>query len=149
AVTPDDEFYGAVPPGGWVLWGGDHWRLGSMGQGPLGSGVCGAVTPGLWCPLEVGFYGVVTPGCGALWCGPIRRSPHLSIPQEVKLLDLFVSKDAAIPYTFYKTFGGTTHTFEAAAFPGHFLSTAPQSDQELGLAPRAAPGSITSFYLRR
>ena len=72
AVTPDVEFYGAVPlgfgvlwgsdscrfgfygmvaPGGWVLWGGDPWIWGSMGR----------------CPLDAGLYGVVPPGCGALW----------------------------------------------------------------------------------
>lgn len=95
------------------------------------------------CPLIVGIRG----GNKALSCGT-GPEPRLQL-EEVKLLDLFSSGDAAVPYTFYKTFGGTTHTFEAAAFPGHFLSTAPQPDRELGLAPRAAPGSITSFYLRR
>ncbi|XP_031465970.1 interleukin-36 receptor antagonist protein-like isoform X2 [Phasianus colchicus] len=84
------------------------------------------------CPLLVGIRG----GTKALSCGT-GPEPRLQL------------EDAAIPYTFYKTFGGSTHSFEAAAFPGHFLSTAPQSDQELGLAPRTAPGSITSFYLRR
>uniref|UniRef100_A0A8C9FTS6 Uncharacterized protein n=1 Tax=Pavo cristatus TaxID=9049 RepID=A0A8C9FTS6_PAVCR len=85
-------------------------------------------------------------GGGSLRCDSWSLEP---LGLEVKLLDLFSSEDAALPYTFYKTYGGTTHTFEAAAFPGHFLSTAAQPDQELGLAPRAAPGSITSFYLRR
>lgn len=106
-----------------------------MGRCPLAVGIYGAVG---FCGA-VGFYGAVPPGV-------LHAAPR---PQEVKLLDLFSSGDAAVPYTFYKTFGGTTHTFEAAAFPGHFLSTAPQPDRELGLAPRAAPGSITSFYLRR
>ena len=129
----DVGFYGVVTCGCGALWGSAPWLWGSMGR----------------CPLAVGLYGAMPPGCGALWGGPTRRSPHFPPPQEVKLLDLFASEDAAVPYTFYKTFGGTTHTFEAAAFPGHFLSTAQQSDRELGLAPRAAPGSITSFYLRR
>ncbi|NXE71584.1 IL1RA protein, partial [Calcarius ornatus] len=67
--------------------------------------------------------------------------------QDVGLLDLFSGdKDRATPFTFYKTFGGSTHTFEAAAFPGLFLSTATGPDEPLALAP--APGA-TAFYLRR
>lgn len=65
------------------------------------------------------------------------------------MLELFRGEDHAVPYTFYKTFGGSTHTFEAAAFPGHFLSTTPRPGEELGLAPPDAPDAITSFYLRR
>lgn len=60
------------------------------------------------------------------------------------LLDLFSRAAEATPYTFYKTFGGTTHTFESAAFPGRFLSTS------LGPAlALAAPPAVTAFYLRR
>lgn len=64
--------------------------------------------------------------------------------QEVGLLDLFSRPADATPYTFYKTFGGTTHTFESAAFPGLFLSTSP--GPALGLA---APPDVTAFYLLR
>lgn len=67
-------------------------------------------------------------------------------PQDVGLLELLSRREEATPYTFYKTFGGSTHTFEAAAFPGHFLSTAPGHGQPLALAP---PPAATAFYLRR
>ncbi|NXL18268.1 I36RA protein, partial [Setophaga kirtlandii] len=91
------------------------------------------------CPLIVGIRG----GTRALSCGT-GSEPQLGL-EDVGLMDLFSGdKDRATPFTFYKTFGGSTHTFEAAAFPGLFLSTAPE--EPLGLAP--APGA-TAFYLRR
>ncbi|XP_010003968.1 PREDICTED: interleukin-36 receptor antagonist protein-like, partial [Chaetura pelagica] len=53
---------------------------------------------------------------------------------EVQLLELFQrGQDETTPFTFYKTFGGSTHTFEAAAFPGLFLSTSWGSGEPLGL----------------
>ena len=64
----------------------------------------------------------------------------------MELLDLFSRGAEAIPYTFYKTFGGSTHTFEAAAFPGRFLSTAMGPGEALTLA---APPAVTAFYLLR
>ncbi|KAF4805716.1 hypothetical protein TURU_000073 [Turdus rufiventris] len=73
---------------------------------------------------------------------PCHRTLSL---QDVELLELFSGdKDTAMPFTFYKTFGGSTHTFEAAAFPGLFLSTAPE--QALGLAQGHG---ATAFYLYR
>ncbi|XP_032059877.1 interleukin-36 receptor antagonist protein-like [Aythya fuligula] len=95
------------------------------------------------CPLIVGIRG----GSQALSCGT-GPEPQLKL-EEVGVLDLFRAGDRAMPCTFYKTFGGSTHTFEAAAFPGHFLSTTPRPGEELGLAPAATPDAITSFYLRR
>ncbi|XP_009081598.1 PREDICTED: interleukin-36 receptor antagonist protein-like [Acanthisitta chloris] len=93
------------------------------------------------CPLIVGIRG----GSRALSCGT-GPEPRLQL-EDVELLDLFSrGRDEATPYTFYKTFGGTTHTFEAAAFPGMFLSTAPGSGQALALAPSAG---ATAFYLLR
>ncbi|XP_068030458.1 interleukin-36 receptor antagonist protein-like [Anomalospiza imberbis] len=93
------------------------------------------------CPLIVGIRG----GTWALSCGT-GPEPRLSL-EDVGLLELFSSdKDRATPFTFYKTFGGSTHTFEAAAFPGLFLSTATGPDEALALAP---PPAATAFYLRR
>ncbi|NXR39289.1 I36RA protein, partial [Zosterops hypoxanthus] len=93
------------------------------------------------CPLIVGIRG----GTQALSCGT-GPEPHLHL-QDVGLLELFkADQDTAMPFTFYKTFGGSTHTFEAAAFPGRFLSTAPGPGEELALAP--APNA-TAFYLHR
>ncbi|KAM6037033.1 interleukin-36 receptor antagonist protein-like isoform 2-T2 [Theristicus caerulescens] len=92
------------------------------------------------CPLIVGIRG----GTQALSCGT-GPEPQLKL-EEVGLLDLFTRGAEATPYTFYKTFGGTTHTFEAAAFPGRFLSTAPGPGEALALAP---PPAVTAFYLRR
>jgi len=86
----------------------------------------------------MGVPGTVPPGAVSQRC----HSPL----QEVGLLDLFSRGAEATPYTFYKTFGGTTHTFESAAFPGRFLSTAPGPGEALSVAP---PPSITAFYLRR
>ncbi|RLV62884.1 hypothetical protein DV515_00018845 [Chloebia gouldiae] len=77
---------------------------------------------------------------------PKVENPRWSI-KDVGLLELFSSdKDKATPFTFYKTFGGSTHTFEAAAFPGLFLSTATGPGEALALAP---PPGATEFYLRR
>ncbi|XP_064897142.1 interleukin-36 receptor antagonist protein-like isoform X1 [Columba livia] len=90
------------------------------------------------CPLIVGIRG----GKQALSCGT-GPEPQLKL-EEVGLLDLFSRPADATPYTFYKTFGGTTHTFESAAFPGLFLSTSP--GPALGLA---APPDVTAFYLLR
>uniref|UniRef100_A0A8B9R5K2 Interleukin-1 receptor antagonist protein n=1 Tax=Anas platyrhynchos TaxID=8839 RepID=A0A8B9R5K2_ANAPL len=95
------------------------------------------------CPLIVGIRG----GSQALSCGT-GPEPQLKL-EDMGVLELFRGEDHAVPYTFYKTFGGSTHTFEAAAFPGHFLSTTPRPGEELGLAPPDAPDAITSFYLRR
>ncbi|NXA16607.1 I36RA protein, partial [Sapayoa aenigma] len=93
------------------------------------------------CPLIVGIRG----GSRALSCGT-GPEPRLSL-EDVELLDLFSRDgDEATPYTFYKTFGGSTHTFEAAAFPGLFLSTAPAQGEVLGLSP---PPAATAFYLHR
>ncbi|NXE85815.1 I36RA protein, partial [Cochlearius cochlearius] len=92
------------------------------------------------CPLIVGIRG----GTQALSCGT-GPEPQLKL-EEVGLLDLFLRGAEATPYTFYKTFGGSTHTFEAAAFPGFFLSTAPGPGEALTVAP---PHAITAFYLRR
>ncbi|XP_066062505.1 interleukin-36 receptor antagonist protein-like [Chamaea fasciata] len=91
------------------------------------------------CPLIVGIRG----GTQALSCGT-GPEPRLHL-QDVGVMELFAGdKDTATPFTFYKTFGGSTHTFEAAAFPGLFLSTAP--GEELALAP---PPAATAFYLHR
>ncbi|XP_071585002.1 LOW QUALITY PROTEIN: interleukin-36 receptor antagonist protein-like [Heliangelus exortis] len=91
------------------------------------------------CPLILGIRG----GTQALSCGT-GPQPQLQL-KEVKLLDLFHREvEETTPYTFYKTYGGTTHTFEAAAFPGHFLSTAPGSGEPLALSP---PPAATAFYL--
>ncbi|NXI63641.1 I36RA protein, partial [Anseranas semipalmata] len=81
------------------------------------------------CPLIVGIRG----GTQALSCGT-GTEPHLQL-EDVGVLDLFSGGDKAMPYTFYKTFGGSTHTFEAAAFPGHFLSTTSRPGEALTLAP--------------
>ncbi|NXO84041.1 I36RA protein, partial [Sitta europaea] len=93
------------------------------------------------CPLIVGIRG----GSRALSCGT-GPEPRLHL-QDVGLLELFAGdKDTATPFTFYKTFGGSTHTFEAAAFPGLFLSTATGPEAPLALA---APPAATEFYVRR
>ncbi|KAF1610099.1 UNVERIFIED_CONTAM: Interleukin-36 receptor antagonist protein, partial [Eudyptes pachyrhynchus] len=92
------------------------------------------------CPLIVGIRG----GSQALSCGT-GPEPQLKL-EEVGLLDLFTRGAEATPYTFYKTFGGSTHTFEAAAFPGRFLSTALGPGEALTLA---GPPAATAFYLRR
>ncbi|NXG63534.1 I36RA protein, partial [Hemiprocne comata] len=93
------------------------------------------------CPLIVGIRG----GNQALSCGT-GPEPQLKL-EEVRLLDLFHrGPEEATPYTFYKTFGGSTHTFEAAAFPGLFLSTSPGPGEPLALA---GPPRVTAFYLHR
>ncbi|NXC33193.1 I36RA protein, partial [Campylorhamphus procurvoides] len=93
------------------------------------------------CPLIVGIRG----GTRALSCGT-GSEPQLRL-EDVGLLELFSrEKDEAMPFTFYKTFGGSTHTFEAAAYPGLFLSTALGPGEALAMAPLHG---ATAFYLRR
>ncbi|NXY90229.1 I36RA protein, partial [Alcedo cyanopectus] len=92
------------------------------------------------CPLIVGIQG----GSQALSCGT-GPEPQLKL-EKVELLDLFSRGKEATPYTFYKTFGGSTHTFESAAFPGHFLCTSQAHGEPLAVAP---PRDITNFYLLR
>lgn len=120
----------------WV-WG--HLEMGSPGQGVTGDGVTGHGVTWTKGHLDKGSLGTVPPHGGVTRAVPAR--------QDVGLLELFkADQDTATPFTFYKTFGGSTHTFEAAAFPGRFLSTAPGPGQELALAP--APNA-TAFYLHR
>ncbi|XP_033926482.1 collagen alpha-1(I) chain-like [Melopsittacus undulatus] len=90
------------------------------------------------CPLLVGIRG----GSRALACSP-GPEPRLQL-LDVGLLELISREESAAPCTFYKSFGGSTHTFEAAASPGAFLSTG--GGHELGLAP---PDGATAFYLHR
>ncbi|NXX73533.1 I36RA protein, partial [Urocolius indicus] len=92
------------------------------------------------CPLILGIGG----GTRALSCGT-GPEPQLQL-EDVGLMEVFSRGADATPYTFYKTFGGSTHTFEAAAFPGRFLSTASGPGRPLALA---APPAHSAFYLRR
>ncbi|NWU09122.1 IL1FA protein, partial [Cephalopterus ornatus] len=93
------------------------------------------------CPLIMGIRG----GSLALSCGT-GPEPQLHL-EDMGLLELFSQEgEEATPFTFYKTFGGSTHTFEAAASPGLFLSTAQGPGEPLGMAP---PHGATTFYLRR
>ncbi|XP_053905652.1 interleukin-36 receptor antagonist protein-like [Cuculus canorus] len=92
------------------------------------------------CPLIVGIRG----GTYGLSCGT-GAEPQLKI-EKVELLELYSRGPEATPYTFYKTYGGSTHTFEAAAFPGRFLSTGPGPGEPLTLS---GPSGATAFYLRR
>ncbi|NXE58215.1 I36RA protein, partial [Casuarius casuarius] len=91
------------------------------------------------CPLIVGIRG----GSQALSCGT-GPEPRLQL-EAVGVLELFRQGAEATRFTFYKTFSGSTHTFEAAAFPGHFLSTAPRPGEELALTAQPAT-AITAFY---
>ncbi|XP_062453009.1 interleukin-36 receptor antagonist protein-like [Rhea pennata] len=95
------------------------------------------------CPLIVGIRG----GSQALSCGT-GTEPNLQL-EAVGVLDLFNRGAEATRFTFYKTFSGTTHTFEAAAFPGHFLSTAPRPGEAVALTAQPAATAITAFYLQR
>uniref|UniRef100_A0A803VP87 Uncharacterized protein n=1 Tax=Ficedula albicollis TaxID=59894 RepID=A0A803VP87_FICAL len=97
------------------------------------------------CPLILGIRGGSRPGAVPV---PVPPRCHRALsPQDVALLELFSGdKDAATPFTFYKTFGGSTHTFEAAAFPGLFLSTATGPGRALALA---SDHGATAFYLHR
>ncbi|NXK00774.1 I36RA protein, partial [Corythaixoides concolor] len=97
------------------------------------------------CPLIVGIRG----GTLALSCGT-GPEPQLELPPssggEVGLLDLFSRGAEALPYTFYTPPGGSTHTFESAAFPGRSPPTARGPGEALAVA---APPAPPAFYLRR
>ncbi|NXD17850.1 I36RA protein, partial [Nothocercus nigrocapillus] len=96
------------------------------------------------CPLIVGIRG----GSRALSCGT-GPQPELQL-EDVPLLELFSRDAGAERFTFYKSFSGSTHSFEAAAFPGHFLSTAPRPGEALALTAQPGHGgAITTFYLQR
>ncbi|XP_074837987.1 interleukin-36 receptor antagonist protein-like [Carettochelys insculpta] len=95
------------------------------------------------CPLILGVQG----GSKGLSCGNDGQ-PQLQL-EDVQLLNLFHQEKEAKCFTFYKTYNGSTHSFEAAAYPGWFLCTSTQVNKPISLTMQLGQSAITDFYFQR
>ncbi|CAM4704022.1 interleukin-36 receptor antagonist protein [Caretta caretta] len=95
------------------------------------------------CPLILGIKG----GRQGLSCGTAKQ-PRLQL-EDVHLTELFDKYEEAKRFTFFKTYNGSTHRFEAAAYPGWFLCTSAQANEPIGLTARLGEAAITDFYFKR
>ncbi|XP_067396427.1 interleukin-36 receptor antagonist protein-like [Emydura macquarii macquarii] len=95
------------------------------------------------CPLILGIKG----GSQGLSCGTAEQ-PKLQL-EDMQLMDLFLKDEEAKRFTFFKTYNGSTHCFEAAAYPGWFLCTSPQANEPIGLTAKPGEAAITNFYFQR
>ncbi|EMP26280.1 Interleukin-36 receptor antagonist protein [Chelonia mydas] len=95
------------------------------------------------CPLILGIKG----GKQGLSCGTAKQ-PQLQL-EDVQLTELFDKYEEAKRFTFFKTYNGSTHRFEAAAYPGWFLCTSAQANEPIGLTARPGEAAITDFYFKR
>uniref|UniRef100_A0A8C8S9X3 Interleukin-1 n=1 Tax=Pelusios castaneus TaxID=367368 RepID=A0A8C8S9X3_9SAUR len=95
------------------------------------------------CPLILGIKG----GTQGLSCGTAEQ-PRLQL-EDVHLLNLFHTDKEAKRFTFFKTYDGSTHRFEAAAYPGWFLCTSPQDNEPISLTAQPGQATITDFYFQR
>ncbi|TFJ96646.1 NAD(P) transhydrogenase subunit alpha [Platysternon megacephalum] len=94
------------------------------------------------CPLILGIKG----GSQGLSCGTAEQ-PQLQL-EDMHLIDLFYKDEEAKRFTFFKTYNGSTHHFEAAAYPGWFLCTSAQANEPISLTTRPGEATITDFYFQ-
>uniref|UniRef100_A0A452IVS4 Interleukin-1 n=1 Tax=Gopherus agassizii TaxID=38772 RepID=A0A452IVS4_9SAUR len=94
------------------------------------------------CPLILGIKG----GSQGLSCGTAEQ-PQLQL-EDMHLIDLFYQDEEAKRFTFFKTYNGSTHRFEAAAYPGWFLCTSTQANEPISLTTRPGETAITDFYFQ-
>ncbi|XP_076989802.1 interleukin-36 receptor antagonist protein-like isoform X2 [Tamandua tetradactyla] len=98
-------------------------------------------------PVILGVQG----GSRCLSCGP-GQEPALSL-EPVHIMELYHGAREPARFTFYRRASGFTSSFESAACPGWFLSTAPEADQPVRLSRSPEHGGwdapITDFYLEQ
>ncbi|XP_050793583.1 interleukin-36 receptor antagonist protein-like [Gopherus flavomarginatus] len=94
------------------------------------------------CPLILGIKG----GSQGLSCGTAEQ-PQLQL-EDMHLIDLFYQDEEAKRFTFFKTYNGSTHRFEAAAYPGWFLCTSTQANEPISLTTHLGETAITDFYFQ-
>ncbi|XP_037663127.1 interleukin-36 receptor antagonist protein isoform X2 [Choloepus didactylus] len=127
-----------------LLAGGLH--TGKIIQGEEISVVPNRALDARLCPVILGVQG----GSRCLSCGP-GQEPTLKL-EPVDIMELYRSAGEWVRFTFYRRDTGLTSSFESAAYPGWFLSTAPEADQPLRLSRPPEPGSwdapITDFYFQ-
>uniref|UniRef100_A0A8C3S2N1 Interleukin-1 n=1 Tax=Chelydra serpentina TaxID=8475 RepID=A0A8C3S2N1_CHESE len=95
------------------------------------------------CPLILGIKG----GRQGLSCGTAEQ-PQLQL-EDMHLTELFYKDEEAKRFTFFKTYNGSTHRFEAATYPGWFLCTSAQANELISLTAHPGEAAITDFYFQR
>uniref|UniRef100_A0A5F8H255 Interleukin-1 n=1 Tax=Monodelphis domestica TaxID=13616 RepID=A0A5F8H255_MONDO len=63
-----------------------------------------------------------------------------------KIWDLYQSKEAQLPFVFYRNYTGSTHTLESAACPGWFICTSREQNQPVKMTQNLGKHN-TAFYL--
>ncbi|XP_034615291.1 interleukin-36 receptor antagonist protein-like [Trachemys scripta elegans] len=94
------------------------------------------------CPLILGIKG----GSQGLSCGTAEQ-PRLQL-EDMHLIELFYKDEEAKRFTFFKTYNGSTHRFEAAAYPGWFLCTSAQGNEPISFTSHPGEAAITDFYFQ-
>ncbi|KAH1178175.1 interleukin-36 receptor antagonist protein-like [Mauremys mutica] len=94
------------------------------------------------CPLILGIKG----GSQGLSCGTAEQ-PRLQL-EDMHLIELFYKDEEAKRFTFFKTYNGSMHRFESAAYPGWFLCTSTQANEPISLTTRPGEADITDFYFQ-
>ncbi|XP_075766966.1 interleukin-36 receptor antagonist protein-like isoform X2 [Pelodiscus sinensis] len=95
------------------------------------------------CPLILG----IKEGSRSLSCGA-GEQPQLQL-EDTPVIELFQQDGENTRFTFYKSFNGSTHRFEAAARPGWFLCTSDQADQPISLTDQPGQAAIVDFHFQR
>ncbi|XP_043359067.1 interleukin-36 receptor antagonist protein-like [Dermochelys coriacea] len=95
------------------------------------------------CPLILGIKG----GRQGLSCGTAKQ-PRLQL-EDMHLTELFYKYEEAKRFTFFKTYNGSTHRFEAAAYPGWFLCTSAKANEPISLTAHPGETAIIDFYFKR
>ncbi|XP_060106862.1 interleukin-36 receptor antagonist protein-like [Heteronotia binoei] len=93
-------------------------------------------------PLILG----VKEGSQGISCGK-EEEPKLQL-EDTHLMDLFTNDMEAKRFTFFKSYNGSTHTFESAAFPGWYLCSPVEAHKPLMLTSHSGEAAITDFYFQ-
>ncbi|KAL8174107.1 UNVERIFIED_CONTAM: hypothetical protein K2H54_038463 [Gekko kuhli] len=91
-------------------------------------------------PLILGVKG----GSQGISCGK-EEEPKLQL-EDANLMDVFTNDKEAKRFTFFKSYNGTTHTFESAIHPGWYLSSQVEAHKPLMLTNHRGETAITDFY---
>lgn len=66
--------------------------------------------------------------------------------QDTDIMGVFNSSAEAKRFTFFKSYNGSTHTFESATFPGWYLCSPVEAHKPLTLTSQPGEAAITDFY---
>ncbi|XP_054853223.1 interleukin-1 family member 10-like [Eublepharis macularius] len=94
-------------------------------------------------PLILGVKG----GSQGISCGN-EDEPKLQL-EDTDFIYLFTNGEEAKRFTFFKSYNGSTHTFESATHPGWYLSSSAETHKPLMLTSHLGGAVITDFYFDR